>query len=186
MSEYLSVIVCDSPLDWITELSLKPNTLSGEDGERNREGIYGSPAATRALERLKAKVLENGGDVDKTVYGLIVTWSDSFVSCWVRQKDNNVWIQTVTICPPANGKKGNKNSTDTHVVVMGLSKHSHSKVVSATLDEIAELEKGVTRLLYQDGRPRLVNVSLAIVSCVIVFILVCSSSQLSSLSVSLL
>ena len=118
------------------------------------------------LERLKSRVLENGGDVNNTVFGLIVPWSDGFVSNWVRQKDNNVWINTVTICPPAKGKKGNKHSTDTHVVVMGLSKHSHSKVVSATLDEITELEKGVRRLSYQGGIPRLVNTSFGIVSYV--------------------
>jgi len=147
----------------LTPLS-KLNTLSGEDGVRNWDGIYGSPAATRALERCIARVRENGGDVNKTVFGLIVPWSDGFVSNWVRQKDNNVWIKTVTICPPANGKKGNKHSSDTHVVVIGLSKHSHSKVMSATLDEIVELEKGVMRLSYQGGIPRLVNTSFTIVS----------------------
>ena len=123
-------------------------------------------------------MLQNGGDVNNTLFGLIVSWSDGFVSNWVRQKDNNVWIMTVTICPPAHGKKGNKYSTDSHVVVMGLSKHCHGKVVSVTLDEIAELEKGVMRLMYQDGRPKLVNVSLTIVSSVTVSILGCSCSLL--------
>lgn len=149
--------------------TLDPNrnqTLSGEDCVRNRNGIYGTPAAARTLDRLKSRVLENGGDVNKTVFGLIVPWSDGFVSNWVRQKDNNVWIKTVTICPPANGKKGNKNSTDSHVVVMGLSKHSHSNVVSATVDEIAMIEKGVTRLSYQGGTPRLLMTSFGIVSYV--------------------
>ena len=117
------------------------------------------------MERLKDRVRANGGDVNKTVYGLIVIWSDGFVSHWIRQKDNNVWIQTVTICPPANGKKGNKHATDTHINVMGLSKHNHSKNVSATLDEISELEKGVMRLSYQGGTPRLVHTSVGVVSC---------------------
>ena len=155
-------------------------TWAMEDGERNWDGIYGSPAVSRLLERLKSRVRENGGDVNKTCFGVIVPWSDGFVSNWVRQKDNNVWIFTATICPPANGKKGNKNSTDTHIVLMGLSKHNHSKVVSVTLDEIEELEKGVKRLSFQDGKPTMVNTSFAVVSVFRVFTLIYVRVQIVS------
>jgi hypothetical protein len=63
---------------------------------------------------------------------------------------------------------------------MGLSKHNHSKVVSVTLDEIEELEKGVKRLSFQDGKPTMVNTSFAVVSVFRVFTLIYVRVQIVS------
>ena len=43
-------------------------------------------------------------------------WSDSFLRCFVKQKDNSVWILTVTICPPLSKINSGRY---THVLAMG-------------------------------------------------------------------
>ena len=51
--------------------------------------------------------------IKATSKGFIYFWSDSFLRCFVKQKDNSVWILTVTISPPwADINKG----TYTHIL----------------------------------------------------------------------
>ena len=35
----------------------------------------------------------------KTKIGYVYFWSDGFLNCFIKQKDNSVWIFTVTVCP---------------------------------------------------------------------------------------
>ena len=65
-------------------------------------------------------------DIKATSKGNIYFWSDSFLHCLVKQKDNSVWILTVTISPPwADINKG----TYTHVLTMGKSSKDHTPVI---------------------------------------------------------
>ena len=79
-----------------------------EGEERNNEGLNG----TKAMDDLLKKIRETM-DRDKslseimkknTKIGWIYFWSDAFLRCFIKQKDNSVWILTVTICPPENEK----------------------------------------------------------------------------------
>ena len=69
--------------------------------------------------------------------GYIFFWSDSFMHCFAKQKDNRVWILTVTISPPwADINKG----TYTHVLTMGKSSEDHTPVIDTYMREARQLQ----------------------------------------------
>ena len=77
--------------------------------------------------------------IKATSKGYIYFWSDSFLRCFVKQKDNSVWILTVTISPPwADINKG----TYTHVLAMGKSGEDHTPVIDYYMREARELQRG--------------------------------------------
>ena len=77
--------------------------------------------------------------IKATSKGYIYFWSDSFLRCFVKQKDNSVWILTVTISPPwADINKG----TYTHVLAMGKSSEDHTPVIDYYMREARELQRG--------------------------------------------
>ena len=78
-------------------------------------------------------------DIKATSKGYIYFWSDSFLRCFVKQKDNSVWILTVTISPRwADVNKG----TYTHVLAMGKSSDDHTPVIDNYMREARELQRG--------------------------------------------
>ena len=77
--------------------------------------------------------------IKATSKGYIYFWSDFFLCCFIKQKDNSVWILTVTISPPwADINKG----TYTHVLVMGKSREDHTPVIDYYMREARELQRG--------------------------------------------
>ena len=66
-------------------------------------------------------------------------WSDTFVQCFVKQKEDSVCIITVTVCPPENKKSP---VLYTHDLAMGKSSEDHTKVINFYLAQIMELKKG--------------------------------------------
>jgi len=111
--------------------------------EQNMQGLNG----TRAFSDLVTAVLRHQkkrktpGDIAHKVIkiGYIYLWSDGFLNCFIKQKDNSVWIITVTICPPENKKSSGKY---THVLAMGRSSENHTKVFEHYLKECKELMDG--------------------------------------------
>jgi hypothetical protein len=75
----------------------------------------------------------------ETHIGWVYVWSDSFLCGFVKQKDNSVWILTVTICPPLN--KINSGRC-THVLAMGKSSKDHTSVIEYYYREVKKLMKG--------------------------------------------
>ena len=104
--------------------------------------------ATKAVEDLVLDVLdavEKGSDGvspeerRKTKIGYVYFWSDGFLNCFIKQKDNSVWIFTVTVCPPVEEKSSGKY---TYVLAMGQGGTDHTKVVEHYMKECQDLMKG--------------------------------------------
>jgi len=87
-------------------------------------------------ERIE-KALEE--EITKTSRGYIKFWSDSFLRCFIKQRENSVWILTVTICPPENVKS---SGVQTHVLAMGKSGEDHTPIIEHYLKEAQKLMKG--------------------------------------------
>ena len=111
-------------------------------GARNNEGLNG----TQAVTDLITDCIEAMGDakVDaettrNTNVGWIYFWSDSFLRCFIKQKENSVWILTVTICPP---EKEKSNGMYTYVLAMGKSSEDHTPVIEHYFTECQKLMKG--------------------------------------------
>ena len=133
--------------------------IRGDVKRRDRAGIFKTPAFDALLDKLKYKVRLNGGDPEKTLYGVIVLWSDGFVTSWVKQLDNSCWMVTVTICSPDGVK-----TTNTYIIALGFSKYDHTCVVSSIMEEVEQLENGKMRLYNEGGVSRIVNTSFGVVS----------------------
>ena len=111
--------------------------------EQNRQGLNG----TRAFRDLVYEVVRHQGPKkakrslheQKIKIGYIYLWSDGFLNCFIKQKDNNVWIITVTICPPENKKSSGKY---THILAIGRGCEDHTKVFEHYLKECEELMDG--------------------------------------------
>ena len=109
---------------------------------RNYDGLNGTEAVEDLMKDvIKAMKEENLDDetILKTNIGWIYFWSDSFLRCFIKQKENSVWVLTVTICPPENEKS---TGNYTYVLAMGKSGEDHTPVVEHFLREYQELMKG--------------------------------------------
>lgn len=133
--------------------------IRGDVKRRDRAGVFKTPAFDDLLDKLKYKVRLNGGDPEKTLYGVIVLWSDGFVTSWVKQLDNSCWMVTLTICSPDGVK-----TTNTYIIALGFSKYDHTCVVSSIMEEVEQLENGKMRLYNEGGVSRIVNTSFGVVS----------------------
>lgn len=133
--------------------------IRGDVKRCDRAGIFKTPAFDALLDKLKYKVRLNGGDPEKTLYGVIVLWSDGFKTSWVKQQDNSCWMVTVTFCSPDGVK-----TTNTYIIALGFSKYDHTCVVSSIMDEVEQLENGKKRLYNEGGVSKIVNTSFGVVS----------------------
>ena len=116
-----------------------------EDGEKlNNEGLNGTPAMWD-LKKDIVKAMKAAGQSDeeiaRTSIGYIYFWSDAFLRCFVKQKDNSVWVLTVTICPHESDKATGAN---TYILAMGRSgkEVDHSRVIDHYVKECQGLMKG--------------------------------------------
>ena len=76
-----------------------------------------------------------------TKHGSFILWSDGFIRSFVKQKDNNVWIMTLTI-PDLDGSATLKYHT--YCVAIGKSSNDHQPVIDFYLKEVPMLTKGVS------------------------------------------
>ena len=109
------------------EIDVDVDELTHEQLKANREGI--AKAVEKALEE----------EITKTSRGYIKFWSDSFLRCFIKQRENSVWILTVTICPPEHVKS---SGVQTHVLAMGMSSEDHTPIIEHYLKEAQKLMKG--------------------------------------------
>ena len=109
---------------------------------RNCDGLNGSKAVKRLVKKIRRQLIREGYSkkkVSEISIGYFYTWSDSFLRCFVKQKDNSVWIMTITVCPPYSDMSTGRY---TYVVAMGKSSEDHTKVLEYFHHEIQDLLKG--------------------------------------------
>ena len=108
----------------------------------NLDGLNGTKAASELMWDMDKAMIDDGQDSKQrknTNIGCIYLWSDSFLRCFIKQKENSVWILTATICPPESEKS---NGTNTFVLAMGKSGEDHTKVIENYIEECQRLMKG--------------------------------------------
>ena len=66
-------------------------------------------------------------------------WSDTFLWCFIKQKENSLWIITVTVCPLENKKS---RGLYTYVLAMDKSSEDHTGIIDFYPEQIMELNKG--------------------------------------------
>ena len=119
----------------------EPN-FGKSDGVRNLEGLNGSKAMENLINDVENRMKECGVREEirkETKIGHLIFWSDSFLRCFIKQKENSVWILTVTVCPPEN-KKSSGNYTI--ILAIGKSSEDHTEVVESFMKQANELMEG--------------------------------------------
>ena len=115
---------------------------NGNNGERNMDGLNGTRAVDDMIEDIEVAMAAANVDqntIKKTNVGWMLFWSDAFLRCFIKQRENSVWILTVTICPPEHMKS---SGLYTHVLAMGKSSDDHTKVIEYYVEQCKELMKG--------------------------------------------
>ena len=112
------------------------------DGVRNLEGLNGTKAMDDLIKDVENRMKECGVHEEvrkETKIGHLIFWSDSFLRCFIKQKENSVWILTVTICPPDDKKSSGKY---TIILAIGKSSEDHTEVVESFMKQANELMEG--------------------------------------------
>ena len=125
-----------------TEFNFAWDPRNETDNQRNMEGLNGTVAVKDLLNDVreamsKSDIAEN--IKKETCIGWVYFWSDAFLRCFIKQKENSVWILTATVCPPEAQKS---NGLCTYVLAMGKSSEDHTPVIEHYLAECKELMKG--------------------------------------------
>ena len=103
--------------------------------ERNKEGLNGTKAMDELINDVNSRHQEMNSEakLDRTKIGYLLFWSDSFLRCFIKQKENSVWILTVTVCPPEDDKS---SSLYTYVLAMGRSDLDHTPIIKRVMNEV--------------------------------------------------
>ena len=111
-------------------------------GVRNLEGLNGTKAMDDLIKDVKNRMRECGVHEEvrkETKIGHLIFWSDSFLRCFIKQKENSVWILTVTVCPPNDKKSSSKY---TIILAIGKSNEDHTEVVESFMKQANKLMEG--------------------------------------------
>ncbi|KAL9181321.1 hypothetical protein ACHAXT_010126 [Thalassiosira profunda] len=112
-----------------------------EHGKPNTDTINGCEAAQEVyadmLEELRAQSI----DPRTTAIGLVLLWSDGFQRAYVRQKENSVWILTITILNP-DGKAF--SAFHTYCVAIGRESLDHTPVIDYVLGQLDVIRRIIT------------------------------------------
>ena len=103
---------------------------------RNNCGVHGCKAMNELLMKMKNRNV----DLIPTSYTFMLPWSDGFIRSYVCQRDNNVWILTITF-PNPNGNATSKFHT--HCVAVGKASSNHTAVIDYFLSEFETLMSGI-------------------------------------------
>ena len=112
----------------------------GRTRSRNTEGLNGTQGVGELIKEICEGLLQKGHTKDEIAewnLGYIFFWSDSFLRCFIKQKENSVWIMTLTICSPKE-----KLGKYSFVIAMGKSKNDHSRVIEHFHREANDMKKG--------------------------------------------
>jgi hypothetical protein len=125
----------------------------------NYEGLNGTTAMKDLQQEMMAAVKKSKGEefAIKCSFGYLYFWSDSFLRCFIKQKDNSVWILTVTICPPYSKRWSGKY---TYVLAMGKSSLDHTPIIDLFYEELKVIKQGFTCYFGDDNVLRNVSFGL--------------------------
>ena len=113
------------------------NECNGDNG-RVTEKIHGSKAMTDLIKQTK-RMDERPYDDRKVYYGWILTWSDSFLRSYTKQKMNNICMHTITLPDP---RRNATSPFHTYCIAIGQCKLDHNAVINWCAQETEELTKG--------------------------------------------
>ena len=123
--------------------------------ERRYENSHGCRAMNELLKLMKSMNTTN----KPTKYGGFLLWSDGFVRTFIKQKDNNVWIITITFFDPSGCATSKYH---TYCLAVGKSSNNHQPVIDYYLREIEMLLKGVSVFDLKSGK--FVNVQMGLLA----------------------
>ena len=107
---------------------------------RCRDGLHGTEGARDlVIEARKAMEASKFEHIKETSIGWVYFWSDSFLRCYSKQKDNSVWLFAVTVCPPHSDIS---TGSYTRILAMGKSGNDHTDVINYFHNEIKDMMKG--------------------------------------------
>lgn len=108
---------------------------NGATKERNTEGLNGTIAMEKLIKDVVSRHQDNKetDEINRTKIGYLLPWSDSFLRCFTKQKENSVWILTVTVCPPEDDMS---SSLYTYVLAMGRSDLDHAPIIKHFMEEV--------------------------------------------------
>jgi hypothetical protein len=118
------------------------HNFARKNGVRNEEGLNGTQAMSDLLEEVDERMKNAGADEKlrkETKIGYMIFWSDSYLNSFIKQKDNSVWVLTVTFCPPEDMKSSGRY---THVLAIGKSDSDHTAVINHYMGKAEELMSG--------------------------------------------
>ncbi|EJK68844.1 hypothetical protein THAOC_09946 [Thalassiosira oceanica] len=151
LMDLISVVVAMGvPISYIQD----ENGLVSDDRD-DFNPINGCKAARDILERLR----EDSSRPFAIRIGLMIFWSDGFQRAYVKQKDNNVWILTVTFL---NTVKNSRSKFHTYCLAVGKAGADNSSIVENVLRELEEVEKA--RSLYCGRTNKIVKCQFAALS----------------------
>ena len=128
-------------ISWMNDVPEKDGSIPSDD-----RGPNGSPAGKRLLAKMKIR--NKYGRVG-TAYAYIRLWSDSFLKCWTKQRENSIWILTVTF---PNFDENATSEYHTHVLAMGRSYDDHTPVIDYYFNELKNIREGVFRYSATHGK----------------------------------
>ena len=114
----------------------------GSLSKHNDDGLNGTKAYAELTREISSAMQNANIDKEvilKTRIGWVYLWSDSFLRCFVKQKENSVWVLTATVCPFENVKSTGAN---TYVLAIGKSGDDHTEIINMYIKECAELMAG--------------------------------------------
>ncbi len=112
--------------------------LQDQYGNRNLHTINGSIAAAELLQDLRSGV----SDPENTAFGALILWSDGFCRTYVKQKDNSVWILTLTFL---NTDNKTKSPMHTYCIAIGKSSEDHTPVLEVIMQQLKDIRQAKTR-----------------------------------------
>ena len=112
-------------------------------GNTSSSGFNGTDAVQSLLREQQRAVSDASPEMRyRTCYGHIMSWSDSFLLRFLRQRDNSIWLFVVRICPPP-GKSTSK--TYMKVLAFGQSKKNKDNVLAHYFKSFQDLMPGKMR-----------------------------------------
>ncbi|KAK1742046.1 hypothetical protein QTG54_007619 [Skeletonema marinoi] len=129
IAELLDHVVAHGvPIAWMQD---------GMGGSINHD-INECEVAKEVLEEMRSK----WDEPDKVAVCLVLFWSDGFQRSYIKQRDNNVWILTVTILNP----HGNGTSPfHTYCIAIGKSSLDHTPIIEYFLKELETIKQEKNR-----------------------------------------
>ena len=133
-----AVLSLDTTIDNMMAFGVDILMMQDENGFVDYTGMHGSKIAAKMLHQLRLE----SDDPNNTAFGFFTCWSDGFLTSYVCQKDNSVWILTISFLDP----KGSATSQfHTICLAIGHSKDDHTEVIDYYLEEFKIIRHGKLR-----------------------------------------